>query len=113
MLPEPGHRPGEVLPYVLDAAIDVSTNIIRVIPLQFDRVKYMACQYEIAEARREAFDLRLYALGHIEGRPTGDVTVGPKRVLPLWRSRGIEKAWLRQEHQGPLGMFAVPYRAFG
>ncbi len=102
-----------MLPYVLDAAIDVSTNIVRVILLQFDRVEYVACQYEIAEARREAFDLRLYVLRHVEGRPTGDVAVGPKRVLPLWRSRCIEKAWLREHHKGPLGVLAFPYRAFG
>src|SRR6266566_4220129 len=33
-------------------------------------------------------------------------------MLPLWRSRWIEKAWLREHHEGPLGMLAFPCRAF-
>ena len=49
-----------------------------------------------AEARREALDLRLDAVGHVLRRAERNVAVGPGRVRPAGRSRVVEEGRLRR-----------------
>ena len=64
------------------AARDVAADVGRVVRLEPRRPGDVAGQHEVAEARREALDLGLDALGHVDGRAVGHVAVGPQRVLP-------------------------------
>jgi hypothetical protein len=54
------------LPEVLDTAIDIAADIIRVVLLEFDGRYDVARQDTIAETRGEAFNLRFNAFSHIK-----------------------------------------------
>src|SRR5206468_11565941 len=70
-------------------------------------------EHALAEARCEALELRLDALGHVDGRAVRHVAVGPDRVLARGRARLIEEALLADEHERALGRVALPHLALG
>ena len=67
------------------------------------RAESASRQHAIAEARREPFDLRFDAIGHVLRGAVGNVAVGPQHMPAVWRARGIKKRGLRNQHEGPLG----------
>src|SRR5947209_15886153 len=71
----------------------------------------MPRQDAVAEAGRKSLDLRLDAIGHVDGTTVGHVTVRPHRLLPARRTCGIEQTLLSQEDEGVLRRLPVPYHA--
>ena len=66
-----------------------------------------------AEARREALDLRLDAVGHVLRRAERDVAVGPGRVQSGRGSRVVEEGRLRQQDVRAFRVAAFARRALG
>ena len=62
--PEGGPRPE--LPQVLNAAVDVASDIIGIVLFHRSGRHDAACEDAIAKARREALNLRFDAPGHVE-----------------------------------------------
>ena len=75
-----GHRSREHLPQVLGAAVDVAAHVVGVVLLQAGRRQDAAGQDHVPEAGREALDLGLDPLPHVERGAVRDVAVGPGRV---------------------------------
>jgi hypothetical protein len=57
----------------------------------------------VAHARREPLDLAEDALGHIDVRAVGHVTVGPHDVHAGRRAGRVEEARLGEQHERALG----------
>jgi hypothetical protein len=98
---------------VIRSPSDVSAHEIRVEFLKLRGILGMARQYQIAKPRSKSLDLSLDRVRHVMGRPIRNVTVSPTRVAPCRSSAGIEKTRLRQEHEGFIGVSAVPCGTFG
>ena len=103
----------EELAEIYGAAADVAADQVRVHVLEGAWGKDAAGENAIAKAGGETFDLRFERVEHIDSGAVGDVTVGPCDVLPCRSARGIEEAWLREEHEGPLRMATVAHVVFG
>src|SRR5207248_5737166 len=100
-------RPREELEAVVRAARDVASGAVRVVRLDLAGTRHRSRKDEIAKARREALDLRLDARGHVHRRAVRDVAVRPEGVLSRRGAGVVEKALLRDEHEGLLGMAAA------
>ena len=103
----------EELPGVLHSAVDVSADVVGVVLFKLRGSECVARQDEVAKAGGETFDLGLDALAHIEGRASGDVTIGPGGVFSLWRARRVEQALLGEQYERLFGVLAPPDRGFG
>src|SRR6186997_2827070 len=90
------------------SARDVAAGDVRVAMLDVARVHDDAREHAPTEARREALELRLDAVGHVHGRAVRNMAVRPERLFPGRRATGIEETLLRHQHEGPLGMLAAP-----
>src|SRR5881397_435626 len=95
------------------SAGDVAAGVVRVAMLDVARVHHAARKDALAETGREPLELRFDATRHVLRRAVGHVAVGPERVLPRWRTRGIEQTLLRDQHERALGMLATPQRGLG
>src|SRR5215210_3799173 len=76
---EAWQRASEELTDVLEAAVDVPADEVRVVALQFRRTRDRFCDDTIPKSRGETFDLPFDPLGHVLGRAVRDMTVSPKR----------------------------------
>src|SRR5581483_8096297 len=81
---------------------------VPVAPLQLAWADRAASEHEVAEAGREALDLRLDRVGHVAGPAVRDVAVRPRRVLPLRGARRIEERVLGEDHERPVDRTAPP-----
>src|SRR4029079_14612122 len=68
---ETEYRPGEKLPQVCHAAINVAADVVGVVPLKVGGGQDMARKNHTAKARHETLDLSLDSLGHVDGRAVG------------------------------------------
>ena len=73
-------RAREQLPQVGGAAVDVAADVVRVVRLQLAGPMTCRARMRSRKPGREALDLRLDRLGHVDGRAVRDVAVGPQRV---------------------------------
>src|SRR5581483_7842653 len=101
---QPG--PEEQLQAVVGAAGDVAPDVVRVVPLEVGRGRRVAGHDDVAETRGEPFELALHGLRPVDGRPVGDVGVGPERVPAGRRPAGVEPGVLHGEEERPVGMAA-------
>src|SRR5215831_9755986 len=76
------------------AARNVSPNKIGVVLLQVPRIKRMARQNAFAKSWREALNLSLDCLSHVDSGRVRHVTIGPGRMLTLGCTAGIKQAGL-------------------
>src|ERR1039458_6693300 len=108
----PTRRSSDLLPQGHRSATYISAEKISVHGFKHRRRGCLASEHAIAEAGSESFNLRLDAVGHVDRGRVGHVAVRPECVLVLWCARGIEKAGLRNEHEGAFGMSAMGYVVF-
>ena len=109
----PGHRAQDRLPQGLPADADVAAHVVRVVRLLVGGGADRAGQDEVAEARGEPLDLRLYPAGHVDRGSGRHVAVGPQG-LPAGRSaRRIGDAGLDHEHVRVLRVLARGYFGLG
>ncbi len=95
-------RPGHQLGEVRAADGDVAPHVVGVVQLQVGWARHVSGQHPIAEARGEAFELRLDGSAHVHQRPVGDVAVGPPHVLAVGRPGRIDHAGLHHQHERPV-----------
>ena len=91
-----------------DPAADRAADVVRVVAFEIGRGHRCARQDEVAEAGREALELRLDARGHVDAGAARHVAVGPGGVLSGRRARRVEQALLRDDHVRPLRVLAAP-----
>src|SRR6266567_8544449 len=84
---------------------DVAADEVRVLAFQVARIPRRAGENTLTEAGREAFDLSLDALAHVERRSVWNMAVHPGGVLTGGRARFVEHALLREQDKGA---FRVP-----
>ena len=101
---------GEELRQGRRAAVDVAADVVRVVALHRRRAERRAREDPLAEAGREALDLRLDPLRHVDARAVRDVAVRPGRVPPGRRARRVEEALLGEQHERPLRDLPAPRR---
>src|SRR5439155_3451957 len=106
-------RAHEELRQSVRAVRDVAPDVVRVVALDVGGRHHVPREHALAETRCEALELRLDALGHVDGRAVRHVAVGPDRVLARGRARLIEEALLADEHEWALGRVALPHLALG
>src|SRR6266568_6767282 len=109
----PDRRTCEELPEILHPAIDIATNVIRIILLKLKRVRDMPSQDAITEARRKALNLSFDPLRHVERRTVRNMAIRPQGLLPLRCACQIKQALLCNQHKGLFRRFALPYRGLG
>jgi hypothetical protein len=95
------------------AAGDVAADEVRVVPLELGRVARARGEDAVMEAGREALDLRIDPVAHVERGAVRDMAVRPGSVLSGRRARVVEKALLREQDEGPLCVPSLPRCAFG
>src|ERR1700736_1003750 len=103
----------EELVQVEDAAGNVAADKVSVHRLESGGGKDAACEDTIAKAGCEAFDLRFDGVEHVDLGAVGDVAIGPGGVLAYRGAGWIEKAGLREQDEGTIGVAAVPHDGFG
>ena len=115
---EPGHRsgvgaptegrPDKELPECVRTPGDVAPDEVGVVVLEVCRRACRACQDTLAEAGREALDLSLDTLAHIERRSVRDMAIGPRGVFAWGSARCVEETLLREHDERPLGVPPFP-----
>src|SRR6185369_2492762 len=93
-------RTREDLAEVVGASGDVAADVVLVVPFEIGGSEDAAREDPLAEARREALDLRFDAIGHVVRAAVRDVAVGPAGLLAVGRARAVEEALLRDEDEG-------------
>src|ERR671910_471270 len=106
-------RPRVELTKVLEAAVDVPADVVRVACLYVGRAHGVPREDQVAEARSKALDLRLHPFRHVHGRPVRDMAVRPEGVLSGRGPRLVEEALLRDDHVRPLRRLAAPDGVLG
>jgi len=91
---EPGDRPGEELAEILEAAVDVAADIVRVVGLDLGRQADGPGEDRIPEAGREPLDLGLDPGAHVERGAARDVAVRPAGVPAVRGAARVEAARL-------------------
>ncbi len=90
----------EELEHVGDAAGDGAAHVVRVHALEVEGRGLVASEDALAEAGREALELALDGVGHVDGGARGDVTVGVAGVLSGGRTARVELALLHHDQVG-------------
>src|SRR5689334_12560309 len=67
--------PREDLPEVLNTAVDITADEVRVAPLEFGRWHDATREYALPEAGCESLDLIFDPLRHVKGRSVGHMAV--------------------------------------
>ncbi len=101
------------LPDIQGATPDVASDEVGIHGFERRGRQNAARQHGVAEARREPLDLMLKVFEYVDLRSAGDVTVSPRRVISLGRTRGVEYAWLCQQHEWPLRVLPVADGSLG
>src|SRR6188472_2684126 len=96
---ELSHGPEEELTEIHRPAVDVPADDVPVASLEIRRSHRVSSEDEVAEARCEALDLPLDAVGDVLVRAERDVAVRPRRVLSGGSARVVEERRLCEEDE--------------
>ncbi len=87
-------------------SVYVTTDAIGIVTLDLYRGPGGSCEYQVAKPRGESLDLGLDALGHVDRRPRGHMTVGPQRAASRRCACWVDDARLDHDAIGTLGVQA-------
>src|SRR5207249_12323062 len=91
----------------------IAADAVGVVPLDIGGRRAVASEHPVLKTGRKPLDLCFDSIGHVDRRAVGYMTVSPHRVLARGCPRGIEEAWLREQHVGSLRGLALANRGFG
>jgi hypothetical protein len=97
---------------VIAPPADVAADVVRVVGGQVRRRLDAATDDEVTKPWGEPFDLGLDGVGHVVGRPCGDVAVTPGDVAAGRRPGRVPQRRLADEHERPGGVPAAVRRTF-
>jgi len=92
---------------VSDTSTHVASDEIAVHRFEVRGTKNAACQNAFTKSGSKSLNLALDFRQHIYRRSIRDVTVSPSSVLPVWRTRWIKQARLREQNERALGDLPV------
>ena len=90
-------------------SVYVTTHAVGIVTLDLHRGPGGPCEHPVTKPRGETLDLRLDALGHVDRRPRGHMTVGPQRAASCRCARWVDNARL---HHDAIGTLGVPPRSY-
>lgn len=110
-------RSKEQLQTIGSTSAKVASVQIGIVGLQFDRSKYSTLLHDIAESRRESFDLAFERVDDSVGYRTQinalwHVAVRPRRMRSSRGPRRIRNSRLTHQHKGAFGDFAARNSGF-
>ena len=106
-------RPRQRLPQRCRSAADVAPDVVGVVRLHLHRPGRVPRRNAVAEARREALDLRFDCSSEIAAVAVRHVAVRPRRVHAVRSAARVEQRVLRQQHERPLAAHSAPRIALG
>src|SRR3954462_10192713 len=99
-------RSGKKLPYVLDASVDSTTNVIRIKFLHCFCIHRMSREDSFSETGRKSLNLFFYRTTPVPNPSIRYVTVGPGGMFPGRCSCRIKNALLGQKDKRLIRVFS-------